>query len=130
MISTGDGLHGDQRHMSADGRKAITMRLNAPGLIVLLAAYLFLAPLASPGPDDGRSELKRLWTDPAFRGRGVASSLVRAALTHAASTGVGVVRLSVWQWRTSAVALYERFGFAVTEPWDARDQLVCMERAV
>ncbi|MEV8539201.1 GNAT family N-acetyltransferase [Streptomyces sp. NPDC051572] len=86
--------------------------------------------LVVTAPVDGRSEIKRLWTDPAFRGRGVASSLLRAALAHAAENGAGAVRLSVWKWRTGAIALYERFGFAVTESWDERDQLVCMERAL
>ena len=81
-------------------------------------------------PTDGRSEIKRLWTDPAFRGRGIASRLLDAALAQAAERGVGTVRLSVWNWRTGAIALYERLGFAVTESWDERDQLVCMERAV
>ncbi|HEX6360324.1 GNAT family N-acetyltransferase [Actinophytocola sp.] len=75
-------------------------------------------------------EFKRLWTDPAFRGRGVASGLVTAALAHGAETGAGTVRLSVWAWRTGAVALYERLGFAVTETWDEREHMVCMERAV
>ncbi|MER6563291.1 GNAT family N-acetyltransferase [Streptomyces sp. NPDC001027] len=86
--------------------------------------------LVVTAPADGRSEIKRLWTDPAARGRGVASGLLRAALAHAAENGVGALRLSVWDWRTGAVALYERFGFAVTESWDERDRLVCMERAV
>ncbi|WP_371667331.1 GNAT family N-acetyltransferase [Streptomyces sp. NBC_00289] len=79
---------------------------------------------------DGRCELKRLWTDPAFRGRGVASGLVGCALSHAAESGAGSVRLSVWKWRSAATALYERLGFTVTDSWDDRDQLVCMERAV
>jgi putative acetyltransferase len=79
---------------------------------------------------DGCAEVKRLWTDPAFRGRGVASGLVGAALAHAARSGADTVRLSVWSWRTSAIALYERLGFTVTESWDEREQLVCMQRAV
>ena len=81
-------------------------------------------------PVDGRSEIKRLWTEPAFRGRGVASGLLDAAIAHAAEIGAGAVRLSVWKWRTGAIALYERFGFAVTGSWDERDQLVCMERTL
>lgn len=80
-------------------------------------------------PAEGRSEIKRLWTDPAFRGRGTASELLGAALTHARASGVHTVRLSVWQWRTAAIALYERLGFTVTESWDERDGLVCMQRA-
>ncbi|MFD4946722.1 GNAT family N-acetyltransferase [Streptomyces sp. NPDC058239] len=79
---------------------------------------------------EGRSEIKRLWTDPEFRGRGIASRLMSAAPAHAEPSGVGTVRLSVWQWRTGAIALYERLGFETSEPWDARDELVCMERIV
>ncbi|MFI6543933.1 GNAT family N-acetyltransferase [Streptomyces prunicolor] len=79
---------------------------------------------------DRQLEIKRLWTEPAFRGRGVASGLLGAAIAHAAESGAGAVRLSVWKWRTGAIALYERFGFAVTESWDERAQLVCMERTL
>ncbi|MEU8701279.1 GNAT family N-acetyltransferase [Streptomyces sp. NPDC048680] len=86
--------------------------------------------LVVTAPADGRSEIKRLWTAPGFRGRGVASALLAAALDHAARSGADAVRLSVWRWRTGAVALYERFGFTVTAPWDEREDLVCMERAV
>jgi ribosomal protein S18 acetylase RimI-like enzyme len=78
-------------------------------------------------PVDGRSEVRRLWTDPASRNRGVAAAMVRAALARSAQRGDVAVRLSVWRWRTGAVALYERLGFAVVESWDERDQLVCME---
>ncbi|MEU6277802.1 GNAT family N-acetyltransferase [Streptomyces populi] len=86
--------------------------------------------LVVTAPVGGLCEVKRLWTDPAFRGRGIASGLVGAALAQAADGGADTVRLSVWRWRTGAIALYERFGFTVTESWDERDQLVCMERAV
>ncbi|MEV0893364.1 GNAT family N-acetyltransferase [Promicromonospora sp. NPDC050262] len=79
---------------------------------------------------DGRAELKRVWTDPGLRGRGVASRLVGAALDHAADAGLGTVALSVWRWRVGAIGLYERLGFTVVEPWDEREDLVCMERSV
>ncbi|TXS38042.1 GNAT family N-acetyltransferase [Streptomyces sp. OR43] len=81
-------------------------------------------------PVDGRAEIKRLWTAPEFRGRGVASALLDAALAHAARSGVRTVRLSVWRWRTGAVSLYERLGFSLTASWDEREGLVCTERAV
>lgn len=77
---------------------------------------------------DGRTEVKRLWTDPGFRGRGIASRLINAALADAEERAVPTVRLSVWKWRTGAIALHERLGFTHTQPWDGRDQLVCMER--
>lgn len=78
-------------------------------------------------PIQGRTEIKRLWVDPAMRGRGVASALVRACLERAKESGIGTVGLSVWGWRTGAIAVYERIGFTVVDSWDAREQLVCME---
>ncbi len=74
------------------------------------------------------AEIKRLWTEPAFRGQGVAARLIEAALReHGRSPGL--VRLSVWAWRTQALALYERLGFVVVPSWDERE-LVCLQRAV
>lgn len=82
------------------------------------------------GAVGGRCEVKRLWTRPAQRGRGVASALIGAALAQAGRSGVRTVGLSVWQWRTGAIALYERLGFTVVPTWDGRERLVCMERAL
>ncbi|WP_310738207.1 GNAT family N-acetyltransferase [Microbispora sp. H10949] len=78
-------------------------------------------------PVGGRAEIKRLWVDPDERGRGVAGALVRAALTRAREAGLRSVRLSVWRWRATAIALYERLGFAVVPSWDAREDLLCLE---
>lgn len=75
-------------------------------------------------------EVKRLWVDPACRGRGAAKALVGAVLEHAAATGAVAVRLSVWHWRRDALGLYERLGFTLADPWDDRPGLVCMRRAV
>ncbi|QFZ19640.1 GNAT family N-acetyltransferase [Saccharothrix syringae] len=86
--------------------------------------------LVVTAPVDGASEVKRLWTDPGHRGRGVASALVTAALDHLARAGVREARLSVWKWRTGAIALYERLGFTVTESWDERPDLVCLRRGL
>ncbi|MFE2430490.1 GNAT family N-acetyltransferase [Streptomyces sp. NPDC059373] len=99
-------------------------------VLVALSGDTAVGCLVVTAPVEGRSEVKRLWTDPASRGRGIASALVSAALAHAAESGVGTVRLSVWKWRASAIALYERLGFTVTESWDERDELVCMERTL
>ncbi|MFJ9767347.1 GNAT family N-acetyltransferase [Streptomyces erythrochromogenes] len=85
--------------------------------------------LVLTAPDAGTAEIKRVWTDPARRGRGLASVLLRAATAHAAASGVATVRLSVWSWRTPAIALYERSGFRTTGSWDPREDLVCMEYA-
>ncbi|MFJ8861986.1 GNAT family N-acetyltransferase [Streptomyces sp. NPDC102451] len=113
-------------------RAEITDPLTAFAGDVVLVALIGDAPvgcLVMTSLAGGQSEIKRLWTDPESRGRGIASALLGAALAHAAQNGVDTVRLSVWEWRTGAIALYERLGFSVTRSWDERDQLVCMQRA-
>lgn len=125
-VANVDGLPDRYRAEILDPRAAFA------GDVVLMALSgdTAVGCLVVTAPVGGRSEVKRLWTDPAFRGRGVASGLVGAALAHAAESGADTVRLSVWQWRTGAIALYERLGFTVAESWEEREQLVCMERAV
>ena len=99
-------------------------------VLLALAGSAAVGCLVVTAPVGGRSEIKRLWTEPEFRGRGIASALLDAAFAQAAKRGAGVVRLSVWQWRTDAIALYERLGFGAAESWDERDRLVCLERAL
>ncbi|WP_251072577.1 N-acetyltransferase [Streptomyces sp. ISL-43] len=118
------GLPDRYRAEVSDPRTAFTGDV----VLVALSGDAAVGCLVVTAPVGGQSEVKRLWTDPAFRGRGIASALISAALAHSAESGVGTVRLSVWKWRTSAIALYERLGFTITESWDERDQLVCMER--
>lgn len=99
-------------------------------VLLALSGDIAVGCLVLTAPVDGRAEIKRLWTDPDHRGLGIASGLVGAALAQAEERGVGVVRLSVWSWRAGAVALYARLGFTVSESWDTREQLICMERVI
>ena len=72
----------------------------------------------------GEAEIKRLWADPSSRGRGVGSALLDAATQLTA----GRVRLSVWDWRSAAIGLYESRGFERVASWEHRAGLVCMIR--
>ncbi|HEX6713472.1 MAG TPA: N-acetyltransferase [Thermoleophilaceae bacterium] len=65
------------------------------GVIVLLGALVDL-----------------VWVDPAFRSRGVASTLMADAERRADGDEL---HLEVWKVNERAVALYERLGFATTE---------------
>lgn len=121
-----DGLPVRYRAEITDPRTAFA----GDAVLVALHGNTAVGSLVVACPADGQAEIKRLWTDPEFRGRGVASALLEAALAHAAASGVDTVRLSVWEWRTGAIALYERLGFTVTQSWDERKRLVCMQRAV
>ncbi|MCG7205265.1 GNAT family N-acetyltransferase [Streptomyces arenae] len=121
-----DGLPDRYRAEISDPRTAFADDV----VLTALSGDTPVGCLVVTAPVDGWPEIKRLWTDPGFRGRGIASRLIGAALTHAAESGVSGVRLSVWTWRTGAVALYERLGFTVTDSWDERPQLLCMRREV
>ncbi|MFI7504694.1 GNAT family N-acetyltransferase [Streptomyces sp. NPDC049687] len=121
-----DGLPDRYRIEVSDPRTAFIDDV----VLLALSGDTSVGCLVVTAPTDGQSEIKRLWTDPAFRGQGIASGLLSAALAHATESGATDVRLSVWKWRTGAIALYERLGFTVSESWDERDLLVCMQRAL
>ena len=121
-----DGLPDRYRAEIPDPRAAFADDV----VLLALSGDTAVGCLVVTAPVDGRSEIKRLWTDPAFRGRGHRVRPGRRRAGACRGERRGTVRLSVWKWRTGAIALYERLGFTVTESWDERDQLVCMERAV
>jgi putative acetyltransferase len=99
------------------------------GSTVLLARPLDeplgMLVLTPTSPD--RFEVKRLWVEPEARGRGAAKLLLLEAAARATAAGAGL-RLSVWEWRRTAIALYERLGFTRVPSWDSRAGLVCLER--
>lgn len=76
------------------------------------------------GVEPGVAEIKRLWALPRARGRGVGSGLLDVAI---AASG-GAARLSVWDWRTDVIRLYESRGFVRMPSWESRERLVCMQR--
>lgn len=60
---------------------------------------------------DGAGEIKRMWVDPAWRGAGLGSRLLRHLETEAARLGHTTVRLDTRDVLTEAIALYERAGY-------------------
>ncbi|MGW7437005.1 GNAT family N-acetyltransferase [Streptomyces sp. NPDC054849] len=122
-LADADALPARYRAEVADPRAAFA----DAAVFVALLGRRAVGCVAVGAPVQGRCELKRLWTDPECRGRGIASALLAAALAHGEEQGAGTVRLTVWSWRTDAIALYEKLGFRVTASWEAREDLVCME---
>ena len=78
-----------------------------------LAGYAYLvrgeppACVAGPRP----IELKRLYVGKSWHGRGVAASLMHAALQSAAAANAQTVWLGVWERNPRAVAFYAKHGF-------------------
>jgi ribosomal protein S18 acetylase RimI-like enzyme len=57
------------------------------------------------------AEIKRMWVDPAWRGRGIAGRLLRDLEDRAAAAGYEVVRLDTNAVLVEAIAMYERHGY-------------------
>jgi GNAT superfamily N-acetyltransferase len=66
--------------------------------------------LRAMGPDTG--EVRRLWVDPAWRGRGVGRALMAALELAAADLGHMRLQLATGDRQPEAVALYEATGWA------------------
>jgi putative acetyltransferase len=79
------------------------------------------------------AEIKRMWTDPAARGAGVAAAILRRLEAAARAGGVRVLRLETGVDSHAALALYRRFGFVEIGPFEgyAPDPLsVFMEKVL
>jgi putative acetyltransferase len=64
-------------------------------------------------------ELKRMYTKPRFRGRGLAGRLVEYLETEARRRGCAVFRLETGYLQTDAIRLYERCGYRPIGPFGA-----------
>jgi ribosomal protein S18 acetylase RimI-like enzyme len=82
--------------------------------------------------DDGRSEMKRLFVDPAAHGTGAGKKLALAIIERARSLGYSKMMLDTGPRQVEAQGLYRKLGFRDAEPYyemspDLRDWLVFME---
>lgn len=61
--------------------------------------------------DDDYCELKRLYVKPEYRGRGLSKILCSKVIEDARAIGYRYMRLDTFPFMTSALRLYEEFGF-------------------
>jgi putative acetyltransferase len=66
---------------------------------------------------DDYAEVKRMYTRPAARGRGVAKALLRRIEDEARGENKSVLRLETGTYQQEAVGLYERMGFRPRGPF-------------
>ncbi len=62
-------------------------------------------------------ELKRMFLDKTFRGRGIGRQMMEKALEQAKALGYSKIRLDSLQNMKAAIALYQEFGFREVEPY-------------
>jgi putative acetyltransferase len=66
---------------------------------------------------DGHAEMKRVFVDPAARGKGVARAIMQALEREAARLGVTRMQLETGIKQPEAIALYRKFGYAERGPF-------------
>jgi ribosomal protein S18 acetylase RimI-like enzyme len=71
----------------------------------------------APCTDERTAEIKRLYVRPAWRGNGIARTLMNHAHHHAAQHGITRLILDVLPARTAVVSFYHRLGYTETEPF-------------
>ena len=67
--------------------------------------------------EDGSAEIVRIYTRPAFRGRGIGSLLVNSLVEEARQLGYRTVRLDTGAFMTSAQRIYRAAGFEPIGPY-------------
>lgn len=66
---------------------------------------------------DGSCEMKRLFVDPAFQGRGIGRQLCAALIDAARADGFTLMRLDTANRLTEAIRLYTVIGFTTCAPY-------------
>lgn len=112
--------------------------LDAPGVSVFVArgvragdAASALGMVALVDRGDATAELKRMFVCDDTRGRGVAGALLGAVEAHARTAGIHLVQLETGPLSRSAIALYEKHGYAhipTFGPYVGDPFSVCMEK--
>lgn len=92
-------------------QRAATFARSAGESVVAVAGDQLVGMLHVEVSRHGFGEFGML-VDPGWRGRGVGSALVRAAIGWARCQGLHKLCLEVFAHNTAAIALYHKFGFA------------------
>jgi ribosomal protein S18 acetylase RimI-like enzyme len=86
----------------------------------------------TPCTDKHTAEVKRLYVRPAWRGNGIARTLMNHAHHHAAQHSITRLILDVLPARTAVISFYRRLGYTETEPFATESPLpmIYMQRPV
>ncbi|MBB3197155.1 GNAT family N-acetyltransferase [Roseateles terrae] len=81
--------------------------------------------------DEPYGEIKGMFVQPHFRGRGLSKALMEQLEAHLRAQGIPLVRLEAGVHQAEALALYERMGYGRREPFGPHapdPRLVFMEK--
>ena len=92
-------------------------QFRSPGTFLVAELDGVLVGCAGLRPASAGAEVKRMYVDPAVRGRGVARALLRALVEHARAHGLTTLRLETGTEQPEAIALYESEGWRPVPPF-------------
>ena len=84
--------------------------------VVLRDGGRVIGTVALANQGAGNCELRKMYLDPAYRGRGLGKQLMEHALQRAKELGFGRMTLETATVLKEAVKLYEQFGFRPYQP--------------
>lgn len=105
----------DDKPRNAPGPMLDRKLAMSDGLVWVAEADGEIVGVVMAGYDGVRGWIYHLAVDEAYRRRGIASALMRAAETELAHRGCPKVNLQVMGDNSSVVALYKRLGFSVED---------------
>lgn len=86
----------------------------------------------APCSDERTAGIKRLYVRPAWRGNGIARTLMNHAHHHAAQHSITRLTLGVLPARTAVISFYHRLGYTETDPFATESPIpmIYMQRPV
>lgn len=87
------------------------------GIILCKSAEIFVGCIAIRKIKDSICELKRMYVNPAFQGRGIGKQLLEKALQLAKDYNYKLIRLDTLNYMKSAIYLYKQYGFYGIDPY-------------
>lgn len=132
-LVAGMGAELDKRYGPGGLSPATPLDFEPPGVFLVVEADG--QPVACGGlrvPEPQVGEVKRMYVDPAVRGRGTARQLLGELLDHARCVGLARVLLETGTEQPEAIALYVSAGFTPIAPFghyadDSRTRCFALE---
>jgi putative acetyltransferase len=97
----------------------LELHYNAPNgaLIIAYANQIAVAAVGIRQFENQKAELKRMYTQPAYRGKKIGHALLEMAIKKATELSYSQLLLDTLPEMKAAITLYESFGFIKTTPY-------------